>query len=212
MHARIAIILATFLAAPAWAADGIEVTVEGIGENGRLAKRYAQCIATADGKSTKGENLRPTVSWTDGPEGTKSYAIVVADADVPADLSIANQEDLLIAEDMPRQTFYHWVQFNIGQKNRELPGGKMPPGFGRAAANDVSRGTDVYGYGGPCPPWNDAQIHRYDFTVHALDTAKLIPAEDAKAAEVVAKIESHSIAQGRAVGTFTLNPTLRKGL
>lgn len=212
MHARLALIFAMLLALPLRAAEPMDVTVEGIQEDGRLAKRFAQCIATVDGKSTKGENIRPGISWSDGPEGTKSYAVIVSDPDVPADLSIANQEDLLIADDMPRQTFYHWVQFNISSKAREIPGGDKPPGFGRAAANDVSRGTDVYGYGGPCPPWNDAQRHHYHFTVHALDVKKLTPAEDAKATDVVAEIEKHSIAKGEAVGTFTLNRSLRKGL
>lgn len=212
MHARYALILSLLLTAPAMAAEAIDVTVEGIRSEGRLAKQFAQCIATIDGRSTKGENLRPDVSWSAGPEGTKSYAIVVHDPDVPADLSIANQEDLLIADEMARQTYYHWVQFNIAAKVRKLPGGDKPPGFGRSAANDVSRGTDVYGYGGPCPPWNDAKRHHYHFTVHALDTAKLLIAEDATATEAVAEIEKHSIARGEAVGTYTLNPSLRKGL
>jgi Raf kinase inhibitor-like YbhB/YbcL family protein len=209
-------LVATFLLAifalPAMAAEPITVSVEGIDRRGHLDKRYAQCIATLDGKSTRGENLRPTVSWSGVPDGARSFAIVVHDPDVPADLSIANQADLLIAEDMPRQTFYHWVQFNITPEVREVPGGRKPPGFGRAAANDVSRGTDVYGYGGPCPPWNDAQVHRYHFTVHALDVAKLRPAEDASARDVVALIEKHSIARGTTTARFTLNPKLRKGL
>jgi len=209
---RIALLLSLSLAAPAWAEGGMEVTVDAINDQGRIAKQFALCIATLDGKSTKGENPRPTVIWTDGPAATQSYAIVVSDPDVPADLSIANQDDLLIAEDMPRQTFYHWVQFNIANDVRELPGGEKPPGFGRAAANDVSRGTDVYDYGGPCPPWNDAQRHRYYFTVHALDVAKLRPAENATARDIVAEIEQHSIAQGETMGTYTLNPKLRKGL
>ncbi len=206
------LILGLLLASPVMAAEELDVSVDAIHRDGRIGKRFAQCIATIDGRSTKGENQRPTIEWSRGPAETKSYAIVVHDPDVPADLSIANQEELLIAGDMPRQTFYHWVQFNITPDARELPGGDMPIGFGRAAANDVSRGTDVYGYGGPCPPWNDAMPHHYHFTVHALDVAKLRPAEDASAKDVVAEIEKHSIARGEAVGTFTLNPQLRKGL
>ena len=32
---------------------------------------------------------------------------------------------------------------------------------------------DYFGYDGPCPPWNDALVHRYVFTLYALDVATL---------------------------------------
>ena len=198
--------------APTPVSPAFALTVEGIDTKGHIHKRYAQCIATVDGLSTKGENQRPTLSWTAGPEGTRSYAIVVSDSDVPADLSIANQKQYLIADDMPRQTLYHWIQYNITADTREVFGGTRPPGFGKAAANTVSQGTDVYGYGGPCPPWNDALVHRYHFTVHALKVAKLPFSDDAPAADVVAAIEKNTLAKAERIGTFTLNPSLRKGL
>ena len=31
---------------------------------------------------------------------------------------------------------------------------------------------DYYGYDGPCPPWNDELVHRYVFTLYALDVAQ----------------------------------------
>ena len=32
---------------------------------------------------------------------------------------------------------------------------------------------DYYGYDGPCPPWNDELVHRYVFTLYALDVPRL---------------------------------------
>lgn len=205
----------SLLLAPALAiaAEPLLVTSEAIAHAGApIPKKFAACIPTSEGKSTKGENLRPTISWEGGgEEEVKSYAIVVSDPDVPADLSIADQEELLIAEDMPRQTFYHWVQFNITPATRSVPGGDKPPGFGRSAANDVNAGSYKLGYGGPCPPWNDAMVHHYHFTVHGLSTARLPLSEGVSAKEAVGLIEKYSITRGEMVGIFTNNPKLRKG-
>jgi hypothetical protein len=204
-----AIFLFPVLAAAA--AGPLTVEVGGVTQDGAaIPKQFAQCIPTTEGKSTRGENLRPTIAWSSVVEGVKSYAIVVSDPDVPADLSIANNEELLIADDMPRQTFYHWVQFNITPDVASVPGGDKPPGFGRSAANDVNEGNYKLGYGGPCPPWNDALVHRYHFAVHALDIARLPLAEGAPAKDAVALIEQHTIAKGELAGTFTNNPKLLK--
>ncbi len=202
-------LFALLLALPSagFAAEPMTVTVDGIAATGQISKRHAACIPTIDGKSTPGENIRPAIRWSAGPEATRSYAVIVTDADVPADLSIANQEDLLIAEDMPRQVFHHWVLFNISPTVNEIPGVPYPPGFGRMGANDVAR--DKVSYSGPCPPWNDAQVHRYAFTVYALDVPRLPGlGEGAMPNDVVELTEKHAIARGEQVGTYTLNPDL----
>jgi phosphatidylethanolamine-binding protein (PEBP) family uncharacterized protein len=48
-------------------------------------------------------------------------------------------------------------------------GSTITPGW-FAGDNDM-RG-DYYGYDGPCPPWNDEIVHRYVFTLFALDVAE----------------------------------------
>ena len=40
-------------------------------------------------------------------------------------------------------------------------------------ASDHDMSGDYFGYDGPCPPWNDALVHRYVFTLYALDVATL---------------------------------------
>lgn len=206
MNRRIsAVFLAMLLPSAAFA---IDVKVDGIGQDGAIHKRHAKCIATIDGKSTKGENLRPAISWN-AVKNAKSYAIVVSDPDVPADTRRANDEKVKIGKKDERQTFYHWVQFNIPADVTRIAGGPATIGYGVGAKNDVSKAT---GYDGPCPPWNDARIHHYHFRVVALDTAKLELEESALAIDAFEAINAHAIEDGEQVATFTLNPALRKGL
>ena len=70
-------------------------------------------------------------------------------------------------------------------------------------------GGDYGGYDGPCPPWNDEVVHRYRFTVYALDVSSLGLSEKFGGPEVLQAIEGHVLAKGSWVGTYTLNPKLR---
>jgi len=36
-------------------------------------------------------------------------------------------------------------------------------------AGDKDMAGDYYGYDGPCPPWDDSNVHRYVFTLYALN-------------------------------------------
>src|SRR5690606_22291703 len=63
-----------------------------------IPKRY-----TADG-----EALSPPLSWTEVPEGTRSFALVVDDPDAP---DPAN----------PKRTYVHWVVYNLPASCTELP-------------------------------------------------------------------------------------------
>lgn len=69
---------------------------------------------------------------------------------------------------------------------------------------------DYYGYDGPCPPWNDEIVHRYVFTLYALDVASL-PVDGALTGQNVRKaIESVNVlAQAELTGLYSLNPTVR---
>ncbi len=73
---------------------------------------------------------------------------------------------------------------------------------------DVGMGGHYYGYDGPCPPWNDARIHRYTFTVYALDIAKVPVSGYFTAPDVEAAIEGHVLDSASLMGTYTLNPRL----
>jgi Raf kinase inhibitor-like YbhB/YbcL family protein len=122
-----------------------------------------------------GENLSPALAWTDVPEGTQSFAIVMIDR------SASN--------------FIHWVQFDI-------PGDLAGIGTGESATVGGTYGATTLaqeGYFGPCPPGPD---HRYEFTIYALD-AMLGLEEGARFADVKAGIDAHLLAQASIVGMRT---------
>lgn len=218
------LLLATCLPAPGAAVERLDVTIEGLSPDGRLPDAAAYC-----GAGGYGPNVSPGVSWSPGPDGTRSYAVLMVDPDVPADLSVVNKPDVTIPEDAPRQTFVHWVLVDLPPSVTALaagadgegvtPGGKP---FG-TTANGV-RGVNDYalffngnpdtagpygGYDGPCPPGNDARVHGYAVRVYALDVPALglSGAFDGRAAEKA--MEGRILAVGEAVGTYTLNPALQ---
>ena len=67
---------------------------------------------------------------------------------------------------------------------------------------------DYYGYDGPCPPWNDEIMHRYVFTLFALDVPVLNVEGRPTGQQVRAAIQGHVLAEASLTGIYTLNPTL----
>ena len=75
-------------------------------------------------------------------------------------------------------------------------------------ANDRDMSGDYFGYDGPCPPWNDELVHRYVFTVYALDIAKLPVDGSFQASDVRNAMQGHILGEASITGTYTLNPSL----
>jgi len=65
-----------------------------------------------------------------------------------------------------------------------------------------------FGYDGPCPPWNDAIVHRYVFTLYALDIASVPLDGEFTGQQVRAAIDGHVLDQASFSGSYTLNPAL----
>jgi Raf kinase inhibitor-like YbhB/YbcL family protein len=175
------------------------------------------------------DNRNPHLAWGDAPEGTKSFAIICHDYDVPSSPEDVNKEDREIPASLRRVDFFHWVLVDLPVEVRSIaagefsdavtPKGKSGPGTRHGARHGVNDYTawfagdhdmegDYYGYDGPCPPWNDSIIHHYVFTVYALDVAELpltgrFGGEDARR-----EIGRHSLASASITGTYTLNPKL----
>lgn len=88
------------------------------------------------------------------------------------------------------------------------------PGGTRQGINDCTawfRGDhdmegDHCGYDGPCPPWNDALVHRYVFTIHALDIDALPLDGRFTGADVRRAIAGHVRAKASISGSDALNP------
>jgi len=172
------------------------------------------------------DNMSPHLAWADAPDGTQSFVILCIDPDVPSEADDVNQTGKTISPDLPRVDFCHWAMIDIPSGVHELTtgqcsdgvtvGGKQnPPGPAnvRQGLNDYTSfmaGSDLegkyYGYDGPCPPWNDERLHRYVFTVFALDQARLDLPEGFSGHDVVRSIDGHVLAQASLTVTYTLNP------
>lgn len=188
----------------------------------RVPDEYAFGVPE-DGKAAAGGgNRSPHLSWSGAPEGTKSFAVLCVDPDVPADFSDANQEDRTVAEDAPRRDFVHWMLVDIPAETTELPEGAGSDGIveggkptgqtdhGVTGSNHYTdaMGDGTYGgYDGPFPPWNDERMHHYHFRVYALGTDSVGLSGDYTYDEFKSAIQSHVLDEGELVGTYTLNAT-----
>ncbi len=209
--------------AAAAAAGTLTVTVGGVTPGGPVPEVNAYCVPDGHGRATDGANVSPAISWSPGPSGTASYAIIVRDPDVPSVFTDANQPGKTIAAGFPRVDFYHWVLVDIPAGTTRLaagedssgitPNGKQPGPvkYGVRGVNSYSPGVHG-GYDGPCPPWNDLRVHHYHFTVYALDVAHLGVSGNFTGPDALRAMQGHILASGEVVGVYSLNPAVRKTL
>ena len=144
-------------------------------DNSDIPRKYA----------LEGENISPPLKWSAGPEGTKSYAVIMEDPDV--------------AQNPP---FVHWLLFNIPADVLELPEGIPPtpellkPKGALQGKND--RGS--IGYIGPNPPVEDP-AHHYYFQIFALDTRLDLPVGTTRE-ELLSAMEGHVLDSGQLIGSY----------
>lgn len=194
-----------------------------------LPERLAFCRYDADSRVALAGNVNPHLAWSDAPAGTQSYVVICHDPDVPSQPDDVNQDGREVPEDLPRITFYHWLLVNIGAQVQSLAEGSYSKGItprgkaGPLALDDTRQGVndyttwfasdrdmngDYFGYDGPCPPWNDSIVHRYVFTVYALDVAELPLEGRFTGKDVLQAMAGHILAEASITGLYTLNPRL----
>ncbi|MFC1548632.1 YbhB/YbcL family Raf kinase inhibitor-like protein [Candidatus Omnitrophota bacterium] len=129
----------------------------------------------------KGKDVSPGLSWSDVPEGTKSFALIMDDPDAPFG------------------TWIHWVVFNI-------PGDAtgLKENIPRKATLDdgTLQGINSFrwiGYGGPHPP--PGPKHRYFFKLYALDTVLELSPGTSKG-KLVRAMQGHILDDASLMGTF----------
>lgn len=122
-----------------------------------------------------GDGISPRLTWTDVPERTRSFTLIVDDPEAP------------------RGTFTHWVLYDIRADVREL-------GQGGAIGSSGRNGFGRTGYGGPCPPPGDP-AHRYRFALHALDVPT-IGAKVGTREDVEGKMQGHVLGTAQLVGKY----------
>ncbi|NKB49662.1 MAG: YbhB/YbcL family Raf kinase inhibitor-like protein [Alphaproteobacteria bacterium] len=208
--------------------QNLDVTVEGLEPGGRIAREFAFGVPADDELFTFGPNISPAVSWSAGPDGTKSYAVIMHDASVPTVFDDANQEGKTISADLARMDFYHWILVDVpaavasiakGAESDAVVAKGKPIGpvdygvrgannFGMFMAGNDDMAGDYGGYDGPAPPWNDEIMHEYHFTVYALDVESLDLSGAFSGQDALAAMEGHILAKGGVMGLYTLTPSL----
>ena len=192
-------------------------------ENGSpIPEQYAYCKFDPESHVAHGSNKNPKIVWSDLPDGTKSLVLICVDDKVPSVFSDANKEDVMIPKDLSRIDFYHWVLIDINPLLGEIKegedsdgvvaNGKMPgkKPYGVTGINSYSNGNKYGGYDGPCPPWNDELIHEYHFRLYALDVPTLKLNGNFTGPDVLKAMKGHVLSSAEWIGTYTLNPKLRK--
>jgi hypothetical protein len=165
----IAAAIAVLLTLPG-AARALELTSPAFSDGQTVPPQY-----TCDGR-----DVSPPLKWSNPPDGTASYALVMDDPDAPGG------------------TWDHWVLYNVGADktglSEALPKTKHP-GHGMAQGRNSWR---KFGYGGPCPP---SGRHRYIFKLYALDEKMdLKPGLDK--GRLLRKIKGHVLDQAELMGYF----------
>lgn len=129
-----------------------------------------------------GDNISPPIHWQDPPQETRSFTLIVDDPDAP------------------KNTFTHWVVYNIPADSRELPEGITEE---PKLANGGVQGKNSFGklgFGGPCPPPKHG-THRYFFKIFALDQSLDLPVGASKE-EVLQAMEGHILDKAEVMGRY----------
>jgi Raf kinase inhibitor-like YbhB/YbcL family protein len=206
----------------------MKLTSQSLQENAPMPPQYAMGVPGSGGP-VPGPNKSPHLAWSGAPAGTRSFAVFCVDVSAPSKADDANKADRTIAYDFPRAEFHHWSLVDLPPDVTELaegldsngltPKGK-PPGktsHGVRGINnyrewfgaDPDMGGDYGGYDGPWPPFNDERVHRYVFTVFALDVPSLNLPEKFSGAEALKAVQGHVLDEASLETTYSLNPKAR---
>ncbi len=159
-------LLPLFINSTALKPSNLTVSSTSFVHNGNIPSKY-----TCDGI-----NISPQISWSAGPQGTKSYALICDDPDAPM------------------KTWVHWLIFNIPATVHSIPEND-------AGIEEALYGTTDFrrtGYGGPCPP---SGTHHYHFKVYALDIDLPLKSGAGKA-DMEKAMQGHILAQGDLIGLY----------
>ena len=131
------------------------------------------------GYGCDGGNVSPQLSWKNAPLNTKSFAIICHDPDAPRP-----------------NGWYHWLVVNIPNNITSVKKGEK-------IKESLETVTDFgnSGYGGACPPVGHG-VHRYNFTIYALDVENLNVLKTSKPTEVEAEVLKHTIAKSTITGLY----------
>lgn len=129
-----------------------------------------------------GENVSPELSWTNVPDGTRSFALIMFDPEGRSGLGVI-----------------HWVAYGIPADVRSFAEGEV----GKPSPKYIG-GKSTIGvphYFGPCAPPRTG-YHHYTFTLIATDLEPSAFKPDLSRDELLAQLNGHSKGAAGIVGLF----------
>ncbi len=140
------------------------------------------------GFGCEGGNVSPALAWRGAPAGTKSFALLVHDANAPTGGA----------------GWWHWVVYNIPADAKAIDQGAGTADGAKLPKGALQTNTDfgAQGWGGPCPPQGHG-VHNYVFTLHALKTDKLELPTGATASLAGYMINANSLAKTTLRGVYS---------
>ncbi len=130
--------------------------------------------------------VQPGFKFSNAPEGTVTYAIILHDIDVAIGGDVG---DVL-----------HWMAWNIPASANGIPEGKLPEG---SVNGKNMTGQNVYmGPGAPPGP----RYHHYVFELYALNSKLDLP-ETASRADLLAAMKGKTVAKAAYVGRYRSPPS-----
>jgi len=208
----------------------MKLTSDGFKDGAAIPGRLAFAVPDPAQHVKLSDNRNPQLAWSELPAGTKSLVLICHDVDVPSKGDDVNKEGRQIPATLPRVDFYHWVLVDLKPNggpiaegefsNAVTPRGKNGPEAPRGArqgindytgwfAGDKDMAGDYFGYDGPCPPWNDAIVHRYVFTLYATDLNACPVKDKFRGPDVLAAIKGHVLDSAKLTGLYALNPAVK---
>jgi Raf kinase inhibitor-like YbhB/YbcL family protein len=175
--------LAALGAGPAFAQGGAG---GGGGGGFRLPPLLMQSTAFEDGgivpqKYAGRDGVQPGFTFSNAPEGTVSYAIILHDLDV----SLMNSTNDVL----------HWICWNIPASAKGIPEGKLPEGS--VTGKNIAGQNAYFGPGAPPGP----RYHHYVFELYALNATLDLP-NTASRPELLKAMEGKIVAKAAYVGRF----------
>lgn len=122
------------------------------------------------------DNVNPSLTFSDIPDGTVSLSLIVED------------------HDSPNGVFTHWIVYNISPADLQIIGGESSMS-GEVGRNDFGE----IGYGGPQP---NEGTHRYTFKLMAVDTMIEV-SRNLDRTMLYERLDGHIIEEAELIGTFT---------
>ncbi len=168
--------------ARALAADVFTLSSASFNDGDMLAKKVGDIPAR--GPNCKGENVSPQLSWSNPPEGTKSFAVVVLDPDAGFGAGIS-----------------HWVAYGIAPDVTSLAEGEASRPSGKFVGGRSTK--NIPGFGGPCPPVGSP--HHYLFQIVATDLSPQELPAGLTYAELQEMLTGHRKGESSLVGKY-VNP------